>query len=133
MHGTGRVKDTTRTTATDVVMVSPWCLRKFGTYLTLQSWFDRNFGHTSIIIFTGVFEKDFTYVFKNTFDDDDDELFLKDCSPTNSRQPHFQKSPSPGNLTVVTFKHAEVRIVALPLHHGAINPICTLCPLTAVF
>ena len=32
----------------------------------------------------------------------DDELFLWDCWATNSRQPYFQKGPSPGRLTNLT-------------------------------
>ena len=40
-------------------------------------------------------------------DHDDDEIFVWDGWPTNSRQPYFQKGPLSGSLTIVTSQHEK--------------------------
>ena len=64
------------------------------------------------------------------YSDNDEELFLWDGYPTNSRQPYVQKGPLSVNLIIVTSQHAKLAIdptslklpsVVLPLHHDAIK------------
>ena len=50
-------------------------------------------------------------------DHDDDEIFVWDGWPTNSRQPYFQKGPLSGSLTIVTSQHEKMEIDPRLLKH----------------
>lgn len=50
------------------------------------------------------------YSYFDSFDEDDDELFLRDGSPANSQRLYFQKEPLSGSLIILTSQNAVVGI-----------------------